>query len=206
MMIWKELSEEAPGNIVTLFTYNKNPFPWCVCEFGDTDAARSLRVMGKAEKFKLMDSILTALEVMHSRKYIHNDIKPTNIFRINGIWQLGDFDSTFEEGDAKALKISPQFSSPELIECGENVEKGNALTVKSDIWSMGVLFYYLMNNSDLPFGSGATYTEKLMNCDFKRGTQSKGYDELYEKIFVRDPESRPSATELKEMIKALENQ
>ena len=46
--------------------------------------------LNEKELLQITSNILSALAYLHDRKLIHRDIKPDNIFKINGIWCLGD--------------------------------------------------------------------------------------------------------------------
>ena len=205
--IWRYLSNEVPANVVTLFGASANPFPWFACELASEDLVKGFSGLNKSDKFDVMESLLNAMEVMEQEEILHNDIKPSNIFHIDNRWELGDFDSAFYAGCSKNFKITVPFASPELMECGNNIaQNGLELTTKSDIWSAGVLFYWLMNTEQLPFaGSNEEYVRNAKNGDFIRGRSDAEYDRVYEKVFSVNPEDRPTVAEFKEMIKQLRN-
>ena len=46
--------------------------------------------LDEKELLQMTSNILSALAYLHDRKLIHRDIKPDNIFKINGVWCLGD--------------------------------------------------------------------------------------------------------------------
>lgn len=72
---------------------------------------------------------------------MHRDIKPENILFHNGKIKIGDF------GLSKCLKSptdiadsmvgSPLYMSPEIL-------RGESYTMKSDIWSLGIVFYEMI--------------------------------------------------------------
>ena len=97
---------------------------------------------------KIGIDISKALEVCHKHNLLHRDIKPANIF-INdkGIFKLGDF------GVAKKLEKTTfnmskkgtfNYMSPEIY-------KGDIADIRSDIYSLGIVMYRMLNNNRAPF-------------------------------------------------------
>ena len=87
------------------------------------------------------------LKVMYENKIIHGDIKPSNILlssnknNVNKIcFKISDFgfSALYEENIiSKSIRGTSQFISPECL-------KGEKINDKSDIWSLGILIYYLL--------------------------------------------------------------
>ena len=113
------------------------------------------KVLSENEVIRLGCDICSALERCIQRNVIHRDIKPDNIF-INefGDYKLGDF------GIARKLenltgglsqKGTYSYMAPE-------VEKGYSYDETVDIYSLGVVLYWLLNKRRLPFVS----TEKKL--------------------------------------------
>ena len=106
------------------------------------------KTLTEPEVIKLGCDICSALERCAQRNVIHRDIKPDNIF-INdfGDFKLGDF------GIARKLenvtgglsqKGTYNYMAPE-------VEKGLRYDATVDIYSLGLVLYWLLNNRRLPF-------------------------------------------------------
>ena len=85
---------------------------------------------------------------MYENKIIHGDIKPSNIllsFNNNSAhkvcFKISDFglSKLYEENNIDKSRIidTSQFISPECL-------KGKEINDKSDIWSLGILIYYLL--------------------------------------------------------------
>ena len=100
------------------------------------------------EVLKLGMDIATALDVCSKHDLLHRDIKPANIFIDDkGIFKLGDF------GVARKLekttygmskKGTYNYMSPEIY-------KGDKANISSDIYSLGIVMYRLLNNNKAPF-------------------------------------------------------
>lgn len=114
----------------------------------------ALRGMDEEKIIRLGVDICTALEMCRQYKIVHRDIKPENIF-VNdaGHFKLGDF------GVARNLeKITsclsrtgtPNYMAPEVYRSMLK-ETDFASAAKVDIYSLGVVLYWLANGSKLPF-------------------------------------------------------
>ena len=96
---------------------------------------------------ELLIDLNKGLKVMAEKKIIHGNIKPSNIllsFNINNVnkvcFKISDFglSKLFEENIiSKSKRDTSEFISPELM-------KGEEINDKSDIWSLGILIYYLL--------------------------------------------------------------
>lgn len=83
-----------------------------------------------------------ALRHIHSRKVLHRDLKPLNVFLTKqGVVKLGDFgiarmlDST--TSGAQTTIGTPSYLSPEMC-------NNEAYGIKADLWSLGVVTYELI--------------------------------------------------------------
>lgn len=109
------------------------------------------------EAAKLIATIAQALHHAHTRRLIHRDVKPDNILidDATGTAYVADFGLAFREEDyLKDSRIAgtPAYMSPEQAR-GE----GHRLDGRSDIFSVGVVFYELLTG-DKPF-RGSTPNE-----------------------------------------------
>lgn len=96
---------------------------------------------------KLGIDMCKALEVCKDKKIIHRDIKPENIFVSDtGDYKLGDFGvAKVEEKTVTGTKIGTfEYMAPEVY---NNKPYG----IASDIYSLGLVMYWLMNDKRTPF-------------------------------------------------------
>jgi uncharacterized RDD family membrane protein YckC len=89
--------------------------------------------------------LVEGLEAAEKRGILHRDIKPSNCFLDeNGGAKIGDFGLSLPtEGDGDRSRSgeyvgTPAFSSPEQV-------RGVKLDVRSDLFSLGATFYYLLS-------------------------------------------------------------
>lgn len=91
--------------------------------------------------------ICQALRICQQKSIIHRDIKPENIFvSEDGVNKLGDFGvARVNEKTASGTKIGTyDYMAPEVY-------NNQPQTTLLDMYSLGLVLYYLMNNRTLPF-------------------------------------------------------
>ncbi|KAM3136838.1 hypothetical protein pb186bvf_011097 [Paramecium bursaria] len=109
------------------------------CDKGDLEEYLKLNQLQPGSCANVIRQVLDGLLSMQKQNFIHRDLKPSNIFLTTKMVKLGDF------GFAKQLdKLqnemnlgTPLYMSPETL-------IHNQYNAKSDVWSLGVLFYQLL--------------------------------------------------------------
>src|SRR5712692_6410827 len=124
------------------------------------DLRQSLLEKGKfppEQAARIMLQICRALEAAHSEGVIHRDLKPQNIMLDSGgrvyVMDFGIARSAYLPGMTQtgALIGTPEYMSPEQA-------RGEKLTERSDLFSLGVIFYELLTGkspypADTPLGT-----------------------------------------------------
>ncbi len=106
------------------------------------------RDITEREAIKVLWHITNGLAFLHTRGYIHSDLKPENIFGkkiLNSIvWKLGDFGLIKIRGSVSILDVKGTlgYIAPEVFR-GE-------IHRSSDIYSLGCLLYFVLKKQD-PF-------------------------------------------------------
>ncbi|KAG2231040.1 hypothetical protein INT48_007551 [Thamnidium elegans] len=151
--------------------------------------------------------ILNGLEYLHSNQVVHCDLKAANILTTKtGDVKLTDFGVSLnlkiKGADAGSVSGTPNWMAPEVIEL-----KG--ASTKSDIWSLGCTLVELVTGKPL-------YADLIaMSVMFRivedpvpplPDTISEEMKSFLTACFQKDPEARPSATQLKEHAWILQNQ
>ena len=151
-------------NIVSIVGFTQNPHEdgsgvdiyimsellKCLSEIFETKSeSESEEPFDHAIVTKLGIDICTALEVMHEKGIIHRDIKPANIFfsSSSGLFKLGDFGISKiadERTKNSSMMGTPRYSAPETA-------KYMLADHRSDIYSLGLVMYTMMNDFYIPF-------------------------------------------------------
>ncbi len=209
--LWKEaqtLILLSHPNIISLqsYLYKKDRGELYVLyelmDVGDLkDYVLSKGGLSEEEALKVLWNITNGLAFLHSRGYIHSDIKPENIFgkKIlrSIVWKLGDFGLLKIRGSVSVLDVKGTlgYIAPEVFR-GE-------IHRSSDIFSLGCLFYFTLFQRD-PFHS-EDRKEKLKRnkeCvyDVPEGISPK-VEELIRRMLEPDYRKRfRTAEELKDYL------
>ncbi len=157
--------------------------------------------LSEKEALKVLWNITNGLAFLHSRGYIHSDIKPENVFgkRVlrSIVWKLGDFGLLKIRGSVSVLDVKGTlgYIAPEVF-------KGE-IHRSSDIFSLGSLFYFTLFQRD-PFHS-EDRKEKLRKNKEGDFNKPEGVSEkvkvLIERMLEKDYRKRfRTAVELKEYL------
>lgn len=144
--------------------------------------------------------VLMGLDHLHSRKLLHNDIKPGNVLiNADGIVKLTDFGITrsLQSSICRTCMGTQTYLAPEKIE----PEDGYSLP--SDIWSFGIMIYELASGSHPFAGANSCFAaiyKHLIDDPEPRLHEAQGHPaslcNFIERCLVREPSKRASAREL----------
>jgi hypothetical protein len=108
----------------------------------------------------LMQKVVTAVGFAHGRAVLHCDLKPSNILLDDKLEpHVSDFglartiEASGSSGDAWGGTVG--WMSPEQI-------AKKSLGVESDVFTLGVLLYWLLSDGQLPFGDGPDFEDRVL--------------------------------------------
>lgn len=145
--------------------------------------------------------MLLTLDLMHRRKIYHRDIKPDNVLIMEikdqelkvCIADLGLACRATETNDLVLKCGTPGYVAPELL-------KGFPFSPKSDIFSLGSMFYNMVTGKMLFSGNDThqilfknKYLDTSSIIDTACQNISREYRDLLKKMTVSNPDHRPSA-------------
>lgn len=183
------------------------PFLWM--EYCDGPLVEDLAGRFSEEKLlSLLSAISASLYVLHMAGYLHNDLKPSNMFcparydqndfPIRQLYHVKVLDMSLARAlgnrNAEAPTGTVGFMSPEMILKRE-------LTPASDLFSLGVIAYYLacgrlpfVSPNNDPLEINAEITEgKRPRLDGPAASFSLPTRELIQALLAIDPKDRPSS-------------
>lgn len=195
--LWKEVQTLILFNhphIVAMISYlykKEKRELYVLYEYMDTGNLREyVSKKGKLEEkeaIKILSHVARGLEFLHSRGYIHGDVKPENVFGkrvLNSIlWKIGDFGLMRIRGESGVIDIKGTvgYIAPEVFR-GE-------MHRSSDIFSLGCLFYYMLTGEEL--FSGEERLRKNKECIYSlEGDFSDKAARLMELMLQREHRNR----------------
>uniref|UniRef100_A0A8H7NH39 Protein kinase domain-containing protein n=1 Tax=Bionectria ochroleuca TaxID=29856 RepID=A0A8H7NH39_BIOOC len=169
------------------------------------------------EIFSLFKDITSGVAYLHSNEYIHRDLKPNNCLLHREGGRLRCLISDFGEVQPEHVVRKSSGSTGTISYCAPEVLKMNAsghygnFTTKSDIFSLGMILYFMCFGK-LPYRSSNAIQEELEDIDELRDeiTGWQGFHEerrerpdlpshlyiLLKKLLSLKPAERPSASEV----------
>jgi len=173
---------------------------------------------GSVDDKYLAGQITFGLSYLHSLKIIHKDLKPENILlwiSLNGLvlTKLADFGfsrqlpfddsrTTFEDTDNLGTS---GFIAPELLQAGVGAR---VPSFASDIWSLGIVLFFIVSDGKHPYGERLQRTDTLDIRDVLiekmkvppnvRDVETEKWDaaDLILHMIDPNPEKRPNITDV----------
>ncbi|KAL3282281.1 hypothetical protein HHI36_005470 [Cryptolaemus montrouzieri] len=159
-----------------------------------------VRVVQNSTVKEILKQLLEGLQYIHSKKIVHHDIKPSNIFiqTDNGklLVQLGDFGlacplQSVRHSLAFGTKL---YAAPEQLagECNP----------KSDMYSLGIVLFELVETftTDMERNKCIEELKKSRYLPQRIVIQHPQFADIITKLVSKSPEERPSANELLQQI------
>ena len=144
------------------------------------------------ESLRIIQEIANSLDHAHEKGYIHRDIKPENIlFREDGASVLSDFgvaktvSSASKMTNAGTVVGTPHYMSPEQA-------RGKPVDGRSDIYSLGVVFYEMLTGS-VPFRAEEAVAIAIKHLTAPIPTlppQHSLFQPVLNKLLAKDPDDR----------------
>ncbi|KRX06263.1 Protein kinase-like domain [Pseudocohnilembus persalinus] len=99
-------------------------------------------MLDEEESLDILTQILEGLKTLIYHGYIHRDMKPANIMKKGQTYKLADFGMATKVDTAGRDFIQEQVGSP--LYMAPQILQNQKYTVKSDIWSIGLIFYQML--------------------------------------------------------------
>jgi len=157
------------------------------------------------EALRIIQEIANSLDHAHEKGYIHRDIKPENIlFREDGASVLSDFgvaktvSSASKMTNAGTVVGTPHYMSPEQA-------RGKPVDGRSDIYSLGVVFYEMLTGS-VPFRAEEAVAIAIKHLTAPIPTlppQHSLFQPVLNKLLAKDPDDRYQRG--REVVEAINN-
>jgi len=163
-----------------------------------------------AEGVGILRQVLLGLEAAHRAGIVHRDIKPANVLVTSGeVVKILDFGvaKLASEGTGQGMTEAGQAVGTVLYMSPEQL-RGQAVSQRSDLWSLGVLAYELLSGVT-PFqaDSSVTGAMRILNDEPPPLTSVPGVPvwlaDLVAQLLRKDPSQRPqSASEVLRRLEA----
>lgn len=159
-------------------------------------------------QIEMAHQVADALVRLHAMGVLHKDVSPGNIMQsASGVWQLADFGisavctSTLGITNATTMAFNLDYTSPEQVDMDARV------TDRSDVWCLGASMLHALTGTR-PYGN--VPPQKIMGSLLRgRGPVIPAAQlaakvvEVLTACMQGDPERRPTAAQLEQMIAGL---
>lgn len=162
-------------------------------------------------------SVSHSVRILHDLNIVHGDLKPDNILikrtSMGFSGKLIDFDDSYFSGnpptDRESLVGTPEYYSPEqaayIMDEDEEIS-GSTLTLKSDIFTLGIILceYFTGKKPVLPSDCGSTWicAENDKPISYAKSIPI-GIKNLLDWMLRKNPNERPTINEVFDILKGI---
>jgi serine/threonine protein kinase len=189
---------------------NENHLFYEISDFMDENSLRSEarhKTFTFKEKLQIIDNVMVALREAHQKGIFHRDVNPENIYLASGYAYLGNFGkSYFLDHNEEGYTVMPTINQTNATAYHPLELTVNDANASSDIYSLGVLVYWLFTEKE-PFTSpyaldkmGGKIPDNLLPSKINPNLP-KWLDEVCLKTILTDDQQRlQTVEELQKLI------
>lgn len=166
----RALARLSHPNIVSIYSLGKpEESPHFVMEYIEgTTLLEAAQALSLEQKVDLMERVALAVDFLHQHNILHRDLKPANILVGTDLQpKLLDFGLArqVDVADGRITHTGEVMGTPDYFS-PEHTHSGASLDVRSDVFSLGTIFYELLTGV-LPFRgeSPGELTKKIRETD-----------------------------------------
>ncbi|KZS06963.1 Serine/threonine-protein kinase/endoribonuclease IRE2 [Daphnia magna] len=162
------------------------------------------------EEMEALKQMLEGLAFIHSRKYVHRDVKPNNILiSSSGGLKIADFGfcKLVRGTDSFSLSAAgigtPGWMAPELLQNMQDLETGRKValyaTTAIDVFPLGCVFFFFLTKGTHPFGNTMMRNANILTGTYnltKLGKKPVFLRGLIKEMISKNPEDRPRLDEI----------
>ncbi|KAI9565352.1 hypothetical protein GHT06_009144 [Daphnia sinensis] len=163
------------------------------------------------EEIEALKQMLEGLAFIHSRKYVHRDIKPNNILiSSSGGLKIADFGFCKLVRGTDSFSMSaagigtPGWMAPELLKNMQDLENGRKAaalyaTTAIDVFPLGCVFFFFLTKGTHPFGNTMMRNANILmgKCNLtKLGKKPVFMRGLIKEMISMNPDDRPRLDEI----------
>ncbi|WP_455685308.1 serine/threonine-protein kinase [Streptomyces zaomyceticus] len=197
-------------NVVTIHHIvdaGEGTYPWLVMELvtgGSLQDRLDRGPMTPVEAAAIGRELLSALCAAHERNIEHRDVKPANVLlRPDGRPVLTDFGIAAVQESTVLTASGSIIGSPDYM-APERIRGGGGSGPASDLWSLGMLMYVAVEgHHPLRRENTLATLAAVLSDDVPPPRRAGELTGVLSRLLVRDPASRPDASELDRALAAV---
>uniref|UniRef100_A0A670ZD63 Tyrosine-protein kinase n=1 Tax=Pseudonaja textilis TaxID=8673 RepID=A0A670ZD63_PSETE len=186
---------------------------YAICSAGDpvyiiTEIMTKGNFLDFGKQMKLVELVCLASQVaegmsyLESQNFIHRDLAARNVLvGENYICKVGDFGMARLIEEDIYLSYTQSFpykwTAPEALSCG-------CYSIKSDVWSFGILLYEIMTRGQNPYPGMGTRAQSLVQNGFQMHCPPRCPPVMYSlmcQCWNLDPNQRPDFQNIRELLR-----
>ena len=153
-----EIDQEGELVCMDKHSQKKICFPFYTMDYAECDLTKFFREneVGISQKIELCISLSSGLQELYGMGYYHRDLKPDNIFMMDGSWKIGDLGlvaTRDSDDDYENEYIGPRgWTTPEamnkyLTEGNPKLNFDYSIDHQSDIFQLGMIFWFIIQGN-----------------------------------------------------------
>jgi TonB family protein len=158
---WELAAKLSHPNLLRLFQMGRcqldgTELLYAVSEYAEESLAQILphRALNSAETRDTLQPLLDVLAYIHSKRFVHGHIKPTNIMAVGDQIKLSSDGLCGAGESSRVLGVLGSYAAPEIAD-------GGGMSSASDVWSLGITLVEALTQRP-PVLEGTEQTELVL--------------------------------------------